>query len=202
MNDSQRIQQKGRKGKIRGKGQSCEGELEEGCGGEKTEGVIYRLVTHKRCTKCSLKLPISSFHKHCQKPLGLSSECKECYKRRRSIYLETNGDAQIQRVAIWRDKNRLRTREYAREYASNHATEISERRKGYARPPRKPEPLKDGARSKLRYAVKVGKIKRPSSCSQCGVKCKPEAHHHDYEKPYDVIWACKKCHGKFHRKPI
>lgn len=46
-------------------------------------------------------------------------------------------------------------------------------------------------------AIKNGKLKRPSNCQQCGIVCRPEAHHHNgYEKEFqlDVIWLCSQCH--------
>jgi 5-methylcytosine-specific restriction endonuclease McrA len=49
-------------------------------------------------------------------------------------------------------------------------------------------------------AIRSGKLKRPESCSHCGEKAKTEAHHHDYSKPLDVAFLCKKCHGIIHRK--
>lgn len=57
---------------------------------------------------------------------------------------------------------------------------------------------KANAHSKLKYAIKTGKTKRPDDCSKCYKKCKPEGHHPDYDKPLEVIWLCKKCHCELH----
>lgn len=56
------------------------------------------------------------------------------------------------------------------------------------------------ANMKLRIAVRSGKIKKPDHCSKCGVKCNPEGHHLDYNKPLNVIWLCPSCHAKYHNK--
>jgi hypothetical protein len=58
------------------------------------------------------------------------------------------------------------------------------------------DPLKNGAQSRLRYAVKMGEIIR-RSCEVCG-KDKVEAHHEDYTKPLDVIWLCPMHHKRLH----
>jgi hypothetical protein len=55
--------------------------------------------------------------------------------------------------------------------------------------------IKLNASSKLRAAVKSGKIKKPKIC----LKCKQESkiihgHHFDYSQPLEVIWLCPKCH--------
>lgn len=57
---------------------------------------------------------------------------------------------------------------------------------------------KKRARSLLQMAVRRGKIVRPSVCSACGDSCKPEGHHEDYAKPYDVRWLCDWCHIALH----
>jgi hypothetical protein len=44
-----------------------------------------------------------------------------------------------------------------------------------------------------------GLIQRPDSCSICGIACIPQGHHHDYTKPFDVTWLCRKCHAGIHR---
>lgn len=60
----------------------------------------------------------------------------------------------------------------------------------------------------LEQAIEDGKIKRQYICENCGVenlqfsdgRTAIEAHHHNYNKPYDVTWLCVHCHYKWHRK--
>ena len=52
-------------------------------------------------------------------------------------------------------------------------------------------------------ALRDGSIKKPSNCSGCfrgENEVFIEAHHPDYDKPHDVIWLCKECHLKLHKK--
>lgn len=60
-------------------------------------------------------------------------------------------------------------------------------------------PEKHRARYLLRNAVKRGDVTK-SPCKVCG-EVRVEAHHHDYSKPYEVEWLCKKHHMEKHRKP-
>ena len=53
---------------------------------------------------------------------------------------------------------------------------------------------KRNARLRLQRAIKAGEIVRPNHCVRCGVVCKPEAHHPDYDRPLEVQWVCKPCH--------
>ena len=49
----------------------------------------------------------------------------------------------------------------------------------------------------LYYALKVGKITKPETCSICNErvgKDKIQSHHEDYSKPFDVVWCCQNCH--------
>jgi len=47
-------------------------------------------------------------------------------------------------------------------------------------------------------AIKLGKIKRPPTCSICNIQCVPEGHHPNYSKPLEVVWTCKECHTGIH----
>ncbi|WJN64480.1 hypothetical protein Erwinia_phage_Papaline_00012 [Erwinia phage Papaline] len=47
-------------------------------------------------------------------------------------------------------------------------------------------------------AVRRGELVRPEHCSRCGGS-KPQGHHEDYSRPFDVMWLCQKCHSAHHR---
>ena len=56
-------------------------------------------------------------------------------------------------------------------------------------------PAKQKAWNKVYYAVKTGKIDKPSHCSICGKQTdRVQAHHEDYNKPFDIVWCCQDCH--------
>ena len=54
------------------------------------------------------------------------------------------------------------------------------------------------ARVMLGDAVRFGKLGRPDACEWCDRPCKPEAHHEDHRKPFDVVWICVECHRAHH----
>lgn len=51
----------------------------------------------------------------------------------------------------------------------------------------------------VRTALYNGRLVRPDTCFGCGRVVPVEAHHEDYDKPYDVWWLCRKCHVSYHR---
>lgn len=55
-------------------------------------------------------------------------------------------------------------------------------------------PEKIEAKWRLQFEVRMGRIQRPGACEGCGVACKPDAHHDDYSKPFEVRWLCDECH--------
>jgi hypothetical protein len=64
----------------------------------------------------------------------------------------------------------------------------------------KANPDKMRAQRQARYAVKIGKIFRPSECSQCHIEEALDGHHPDYSKPLEVQWLCRVCHRRRHSK--
>jgi len=52
------------------------------------------------------------------------------------------------------------------------------------------------ARSYLHVYIRRGKIQK-QPCMFCGSE-PAQAHHHDYDKPLDVVWLCKAHHGLLH----
>ena len=53
-------------------------------------------------------------------------------------------------------------------------------------------------RSDLNHAIRDGKIKR-KPCEVCGKSA--EAHHEDYDKPFEIRWLCKKHHWEIYENP-
>lgn len=51
---------------------------------------------------------------------------------------------------------------------------------------------KDIARSYAGVYLRLGKIKR-EACVRCG-SAEAEMHHHDYSKPLEIEWVCRRCH--------
>lgn len=68
---------------------------------------------------------------------------------------------------------------YQRNHALNHPTHVR-------------------ARQIVQYAIRKGKLIRPTTCFLCSVVCVPHAHHNDYDKPLDVRWLCRPCHRRAH----
>lgn len=58
-------------------------------------------------------------------------------------------------------------------------------------------PTKLRAWTLVRAALVAGKLKK-EPCQVCGCE-KVEGHHHDYSKPLEVAWLCKKHHAELHR---
>jgi hypothetical protein len=56
------------------------------------------------------------------------------------------------------------------------------------------------------YNAMMNKIKRavlklwirPKICPICWEETKVEAHHPDYNKRNEIVWACTKCHKRIH----
>jgi hypothetical protein len=88
-------------------------------------------------------------------------------------------------------EDKARRSEWLREYEREYRKEYR-KNKGVKE--------KDSARNKVTMAIRKGRVVRPDTCSLCGKTCKPQAHHHDYNKPFDVIWLCRLCHEAEHRK--
>jgi len=128
--------------------------------------------------------------------------CKECVRARARKRRKEN----IEAIRAY-DRNRPNKTERIqkmKEYKARMREENPEKfdrifhgiRKRY----RETHKEKSIAEGKLNDAIRYGKIKKPETCSICGIKCNPQGHHFDYSKPLDVIWVCVKCHAEIHKK--
>lgn len=73
----------------------------------------------------------------------------------------------------------------------------TQNRAHFSRYEKERDPVKKSARGKIQYAAWSGKIER-GPCAICGSD-NAQAHHHDYRKPFDVVWLCVTHHAAIHR---
>src|SRR3990167_620584 len=139
----------------------------------------------KRCFVCNVVKSLSDFYPHPNMGDGHLGKCKDCSRlqalKRYRMLRDTN--------PRWVEKERQRGREKARRVYRNS---YRQRR----------DPLKRAARVLLGNAVRGGKLTRPKLCDACGKRCRPTAHHENYERPLEVEWLCTSCHGRRNRRPM
>lgn len=144
----------------------------------------------KRCSNCKITMALSGFHKNRARSDGFANYCKECAADNQRQWAKKNPDKLKENWRQWSVNNPGRVAERQKRFRNRNpsmATEMSRiQRKLY------PERVK--ARKAVYYAVKVGKLKKPTCCSECGRTARIYGHHEDYDKQLDVIWLCARCH--------
>ena len=134
----------------------------------------------KKCFKCSRLLFLLDFYKHPEMEDGHLGKCKECTKTDNTKNREKN-------VEYYREYDKQRSKEPHR--IALKREQCIEFRKKY--------PEKYKAHRAVSNAVRDGRLtKQPCKCKEIKVI----GHHEDYSKPLEVIWICRKCHYKLHRK--
>jgi hypothetical protein len=162
----------------------------------------------KTCTRCGESKPLTEFYKWKRSKDGLTAGCKECIRAARREYVaehheevnaslrawhQGNREKAVARLRDYWAENAERLREQKREhYAANRERILEDTRKYAERNPQKMD-----ARMKMRSAIKTGKLVR-EPCLFCDDPT-AEGHHHDYSKPLEVTWLCKRHHELIHR---
>ena len=117
-----------------------------------------------------------------REPKCLCGECTTCKKR---VYQR-----------MWRARNREQYNAYKRNWKAANKDKVNENwRKRYRK-----NPAPYIARAKVQRALRSGKLTK-TPCECCGEE-KVQAHHHDYDKPLEVQWLCRKCHTTHHYKSV
>lgn len=104
--------------------------------------------------------------------------------KRRATYA-LNAERRRKTAKAWRAKRKAQINKYFREYRKEGTFHY----------------IQHLANVYIQRMVKVGTLKRPSRCSLCKEKCKPEAHHYKgYARQnwIDIKWLCIKCHNLIH----
>lgn len=141
----------------------------------------------KTCKTCGIAKDITEFYSNASKNGRRETECKGCSNIRCRERYQKRRDEYCRQKKEYYQENKGRLKIYHREY---------QRLTGKAHYALNKE--KYIARAKVYYAVKTGKLIRPSKCSSCRADKSVDGHHDDYMKALDVIWLCKDCHETRH----
>lgn len=134
----------------------------------------------KRCFKCGEEKPLDEFYKHKQMADGHVNKCKICNKKD----VHENRVLQIDKIRAY-DRKRGRTK--------RRIKQCSDRLKIW----RIKNPEKYAAHSAANNAIRDGLlVKQP--CAVCGTDSNIQKHHHDYNKPLDVVFLCPIHHKRAH----
>lgn len=115
------------------------------------------------------------------------------YYKKRDLILERN--RKKQNTPEGREKSNERARKWRYRNKDLH--------NAYQRYYRRKNKIKIGAVQKVNDALRRGRLKKPLNCETCNKEDpKLQGHHHDYNKPLDVVWLCKDCHCKIHGKLV
>ena len=167
-------------------------------------------INNKTCLKCGCSKAIGDFYKSASKHDGLRSECKDCTKEytgrpgvraRRLAYLRRwqSSPQHLDYMRVYRQKNRQRIRDInARSLKKRRRDpKVRQKRLEYQRCYRKTPRslLLHGAATMVMAAIRLGMIQK-EPCRVCGGPS--QAHHHDYTKPLEVTWLCRKHHMENH----
>lgn len=131
------------------------------------------------CIKCGKDLPESEFNWR-KKGVSRQDVCRSCFSAYNHKRYAANKEKFKKSIAAYRSANPENV----------FKTRLSTFGKN---------PTRYNAHKLTDAAIAAGVLKRPDKCSICGISGsirRIEAHHDDYTKPLDVIWACTPCHRK------
>jgi hypothetical protein len=121
---------------------------------------------------------------------------EKCRSWRRGDHLKTEKELLVHRSHM---------REAARRNRLRNAEKIKATHRVYLKRWKKENADKLHARQAIENALRRGKLTKPSRCQMqisplCGRLKNLDAHHEDYSKPLEVVWACRDCHMQHHSK--
>ena len=119
----------------------------------------------------------------------------------------------LDRVKVWRQKNKEKVSDCQRRYKEAHREEHREYYADWYKINGRTRTTNDAERNlewkqtfpervkiytQVLGAVKRGEVVKPSMCPKCLRKTRLHAHHYNYEHFMNFVWVCASCHKKEH----
>jgi len=133
---------------------------------------------YKECIKCGEAKIVTEYYLY-KKTGRRWGECKECVKARAHNYWRNGNGKEVDKRRGQKPKRKAWQRKYSAEMRVKHKKKKSAGQKFW---------------NKFRYGS-IPKL----PCKKCGTTKLVEAHHPDYDKPFDIQWLCSKHHKEWHR---
>jgi len=149
----------------------------------------------KTCPKCNIDKLLEEFHKATASKDGRQCWCKECTRQYGKEWDKEHSEQRNADHKRYREAHPENSRAASKRWQKAHPEQCAEQSKRH----RERQPTKSRARDKLKYAVKSGRMSRPTICTRCSKIGAIQAHHEDYDKPFEVEWMCKPCHILHHK---
>ena len=143
----------------------------------------------KKCSKCKIEKNIELFSRNRSTSDGFHSQCKDCMKK----YYQSEKGKATRSKHMNTDRYKASMVRYAQSEKGKAAFAKSSAKYNVN------NPYKKKAQFKVNNALVSGKLINPNKCSKCHNKCRPEAHHDDYNKALEVRWLCISCHKSWHK---
>jgi len=159
------------------------------------------METTRICTVCKIEKSYDCFYKSKKGKNGHAEQCKVCRLAKDREYYKKSPEIVLAKHERWAKRNPEKILKNQRAYYERNKEKIldkirvSRKKNGYANT----KAYRKRNREKIELAIKFRQLIRPISCEKCKNNCTPQAHHHDYTKPLDVVWLCRKCHAEEHR---
>jgi len=183
----------------------------------------------KKCVKCKNEKEFIEFTKNKRSRDGRWCYCKECVSEIGRIERAKNPEKYREKSRRYRENNREKYKEICKRHYQKNIEKKKEERRKYYWANHEEVKKKANERSKtpefrirakeyreknkqvikrqsnahrlVQYAVKLGILHKPNVCEEClEISDKIDGHHHDYDKPLEVKWVCRKCHRKQEKK--
>lgn len=145
---------------------------------EEKDEIDFGKMRKNQCKECERKFYRERYKKESDK-----------IKTRNSLYQKTHYIERRIKIEEWRENNREKVKDQNRQ--------SYQRNKDWYKN-RKFDKEKQKARYLLNLAIITNKMIKPEKCSKCNNATRITGHHKNYDKPYEVIWLCYKCHKKEH----
>jgi hypothetical protein len=157
-------------------------------------------IDNKTCCSCKKAKPRSDFWKNRRTKDGLNPLCKACKKEKDKAWRETPKAREYNRKRQQDYRSSGSGKEVEKKYSQTEGGKFA--RQNAVNSWKKRNLDKRTAHQRLNYMIRVGRMKKPSECEECGRSGRIEGHHHSYEEKYwyDVKWLCTTCHTAEHKR--